>query len=221
MIATVYDRRGAWEQVSTHIKSLVFAGELRRGDRVPQDEIAAELGISRIPVREALIALEREAWVKIIPHRGAFVVGFDDSSITDHYEVLGLVYGLVARRAATTATAAQVSALAPLQRTLADAAKTGDADEFLEANDRFLAELRKLGGSPRISSILRSISGIVPGNFFAVVDGAAATATKGTSAVVRAIKDGDAERAADAMVTMLRHHGRAVTALLRANKIVE
>ena len=137
-----------------------------RDARVPQDEIAADLGISRIPVREALIALERDAWVRIIPHRGAFVVGFDDVSIADHYEMLGLVYGLIARRAAERATPESIDELAKLQRVLQ---KCTDPADVLDANDRFLGELRRLGGSPRISATLRSMSGIVPGNFFEVV----------------------------------------------------
>src|SRR5207237_8707874 len=72
---------------------------LRPGQRVPQDEIARELGISRIPIREALIALESGGWVTIELHRGAFVTALDEQAVRDHYELYGLVYGFAARRA--------------------------------------------------------------------------------------------------------------------------
>jgi DNA-binding FadR family transcriptional regulator len=47
-------------QVAEHIRSLIFSGNLQAGQRVPQDEIAGQLGVSRLPVREALITLEAD-----------------------------------------------------------------------------------------------------------------------------------------------------------------
>ena len=52
-------RQNASEAVAAHVRRLVFDGKLRQGDKVPQQEIADALGVSRIPVREALVALER------------------------------------------------------------------------------------------------------------------------------------------------------------------
>jgi len=74
------------QQVADYIRRQIFEGKLRVGDRVPQDEIAADLGVSRVPVREAVIALDREGWVMIQAHRGAFVVGLDENSTRDHYD---------------------------------------------------------------------------------------------------------------------------------------
>ncbi len=67
--------------------------------RVPQDAIAQELGVSRIPVREALIVLEREGWVTNEMHRGAFINTLDEPTVHDHYELFGLIYGFAAKRA--------------------------------------------------------------------------------------------------------------------------
>jgi DNA-binding GntR family transcriptional regulator len=64
-------RLSSGDQAALYIRRLIFDGDLRPGTRVPQDEIAQTLGVSRIPVREALIALEREGWVTIELHRGA------------------------------------------------------------------------------------------------------------------------------------------------------
>ncbi|HET6663353.1 MAG TPA: GntR family transcriptional regulator, partial [Acidimicrobiales bacterium] len=52
-------RMSSGDQAALYIRRLMFDGDLRPGTRVPQDEIAQALGVSRIPVREALIALER------------------------------------------------------------------------------------------------------------------------------------------------------------------
>ena len=92
-------RKGSGEQAAAYIRQLVFDGQLHEGMRLPQDEVAKAVGVSRIPIREAIIALEREGWVTTKLHRGTFVNAFDEQVIRDHYELFGLVYGLAARRA--------------------------------------------------------------------------------------------------------------------------
>src|SRR2546430_1445966 len=89
-------RRSSGDEAALLIRRMIFDGALRPGERVPQDDVAAMLGISRIPVREALIALEREGWVTIEMHRGAFVNALDARSVRDHYELFGLVSGFAA-----------------------------------------------------------------------------------------------------------------------------
>jgi DNA-binding GntR family transcriptional regulator len=88
------------QQVAHAIRRMIFDGTLRTGDRLRQEELAAALGVSRIPVREAVIALDREGWVRMESHRGAYVNGLDADSVRDHYELLGRVYGFVAARVA-------------------------------------------------------------------------------------------------------------------------
>ena len=92
-------RTPSGEHIASHIRRLIFEGELRPGTRVPQDTIASDLGVSRIPVREALIVLEREGWVTNEMHRGAFINALDEQSVHDHYELFGLIFGFAAKRA--------------------------------------------------------------------------------------------------------------------------
>ena len=82
------------------------------GDRVPQDEIAADLGVSRAPVREAVIALDREG------------LGLDENSTRDHYELLGRVYGYGARRTGQRATPEEIAGLAQIQHVMQAAPTT-------------------------------------------------------------------------------------------------
>src|SRR6478735_8310295 len=91
-------RRSSGDLVAAHLRRMVFDGEYKPGDRIRQDEIATDLGVSRIPVREAIIALDREGWVTVEPHRGAFVSGLDAEFIADHFELHGEIVGLLAQR---------------------------------------------------------------------------------------------------------------------------
>jgi DNA-binding GntR family transcriptional regulator len=205
------DRPSSGDLVAIHVRTLIFNGELRQGDRVHQDDIARSLGVSRIPVREAIIALDREGWLTITPHRGAFVHGLDEDTLRDHYELLGLVYGLAAERVVERGTPDGFARLRAAQEELAAA---GDPEEVHERNDRFLRTLLQLARSPRLGSVMRNMSTVVPGNFFALVPGSGPVQQHGTRAIVDAIEAGDAEQAAAACVTLLRDQGDLVIKLL-------
>src|SRR5665213_2811798 len=114
-------RTPSGEHIAAHIRSLIFEGELRPGMRVPQDAIAQDLGVSRIPVREALIVLEREGWVTTEMHRGAFINSLDKRAVHDHYELFGLIYGFAAKRALARGSKDLPDVLADIQKGFADA----------------------------------------------------------------------------------------------------
>ena len=205
------DRRSSGELVAVHIRTLIFNGELRQGDRVRQDEIAERLGVSRIPVREAIIALDREGWLAITPHRGAFVHGLDEDSLRDHYELLGLVYGLAARRAVERGTPEGIAQLTETQVAFASATSP---EELHDTNDAFLRTLLTMARAPRLGSVMRGMATVAPGNFFELVPGSSEVQRRGTAAILDAIRASDPERAAAACVDLLRSQGELVIALL-------
>lgn len=213
----IVDRRSSGSQVADHIRALIFAGALRQGDHVRQDEIAEELGVSRIPVREAMIALESEGWIAIEPHRGAFVHGLDRNSVIDYYALLGELYGLAAERATERGDAAGVAVLAAAERALQAAA---GPDEILPANEAYLRQIFAMAHSPRLSSFSRLMTGIIPGNFFALVPGTIQVQRRGIGAVQSAIGAGDGPRASAEFVHLLRDHGDHGVELLHARNIL-
>lgn len=210
-------RATSCDQIARHVRALIVDGTLRRGDRVPQDEIAASLGVSRIPVREAVVALDREGWVTLVPHRGAFVHGVDAAWVADHYDILGALYALAAQRAAERGDAADVARLRALHR---DVQAAGDVDAFDGANHRLLQHVLAMARAPRIVAALRAVTGIVPGNFFAQVPGTIDTQRRALATVVRAITAGDGEAASARLRTLLGRQGAAVAALLDARGVL-
>lgn len=206
-------RRSSGDLVAAHLRRMVFTGEYRPGDRVRQDEIAAELGVSRIPVREAIIALDREGWVTVEPHRGAFVRGIDADYVRDHYELYGLVFGLMAARVAERADAEGRARVLDAAKAVA-AADTDDAKAFNDANRSFLRVLDEVASSPRLTSMARVMTSIVPGNFFREIPGAIDGQRKGIAAVARAVKAAEPDAAAAAFATLLRAQGELVVDLL-------
>lgn len=206
------------QQVADYIRRQIFEGKLRVGERVPQDEIAAELGVSRVPVREAVIALDREGWVMIQPHRGAFVVGLDENSTRDHYELLGRVYGYGAHRTAERATPEQIAALAAVHRKLQAAT---DPHEFSQLNMEFLRRLVAMAASRRVSATVRLMAvSIVPGDFFAEVPDAIRIHKRHLRVIVKALKAGDGETAEREIISMLRQESDLVVALLTERGVI-
>ncbi|GAB2862180.1 GntR family transcriptional regulator [Actinocorallia aurea] len=203
-------RRSSGEQAALYIRRLIFDGRLRQGDRVPQDEIARTLGVSRIPVREALLSLEREGWVTIRPHRGAFIGALDEAAVRDHYALYGLVYGFAARRATERADAALIERLTAVCDRLA---AEDDPDEVARLNRDFDRLILGTASSPRLRAVLRAMVGIVPGNFFALVPGAIDVERTGSRAVLAAVRAADPEAAASAYATMLQSQGDLVASL--------
>lgn len=211
-------RVSSGEQVRLYIQRLIFDGVLKQGQKVPQDTIAQTLGVSRIPVREALIALEREGWVTIVTHRGVFVNATDEAAVQDHYELFGLFYGFAARRATERQGAALATTLAPIQKRINAAGD--DAAEMHAATLAFHRAVVEAANSPRLRSLLRQMTGIVPGNFFEMIPGATKVERQGTAAILRAIKRGDAEGAAEGYAAMMRKVGNLVVDLFRSRDML-
>ena len=109
------------DQVVSHILNLVLTGKLRSGDRVDRNEIALGLGVSRVPIQEALVQLEHDGIVSTRYHRGAFVERFDEATVLEHHELDGLLNGIASARAATNPTPRILGQLDTLMRSLRSA----------------------------------------------------------------------------------------------------
>jgi DNA-binding GntR family transcriptional regulator len=210
-------RKGSGEQAAAYIRQLIFDGQLREGMRLPQDEVAKAVGVSRIPIREAIIALEREGWVSTTLHRGAVVSAFDEQIIRDHYELFGLVYGLAARRAAERKDPEVVARLAELAQ---DVRNTDDLHKIGEIAVAFHSTVVEAARSPRITVVLRAMSALVPGPFFVLVPRAVDSERRGLRAIVRAIREGDAEGAAREYSKMLNKQAEMVVDLFHERQAV-
>jgi DNA-binding GntR family transcriptional regulator len=213
-----FARRSSGTDAALYIRRLIFEGELRPGERVPQDELAQELGISRIPIREALIALESGGWVTIELHRGAFVTALDEQAVRDHYELYGLVYGFAAKRALARKAPGLEDELAKLADAFSEA---DDPDELEGLAIDFHAAITGAARSPRINVVLRAMSGLVPGNFFELVPDAIEGERRGLTAIARAMKRRDGDRAATEYQRMMRRQADNVVAVLRERGLLD
>lgn len=211
-------RPTAADEVALYIKREIFEGRLEPGQRVPQAEIAAELGMSATPVREALAALARDGSIIVRQRRGAFVAPFDTRTIRNHFALCGAVFGFAAGRAAVEADPETVPVL---ERMLGRLVAADDAGAFFAIVMECYATINRQADSPTLRAVLRALVGIVPGNMFDTVPATRTVALEGLPHVVRAIACRDAKAAERACASMFQGHGEAVLAHLRERGLLE
>lgn len=121
-------------EVYSRLLTEIRTGILRPGDRLTETELAARLGISRTPVREAIRALEIDGLVTHKPRVGASIRALDYAEITELYEMRSVLEGTAARFAAR---AAYPSERVELRAINDDMARARDAEKIFTLNSRF------------------------------------------------------------------------------------
>ncbi len=200
-------RQSVSEEVADHIRQLVFEGELRDGERVPQREIAAALGVSSVPVREALAALQREGVVTVEPNRGAFVNGLTAEIMKEQFFIFGRIYGLAARKTAERADPELIRAL----EALAERIRTEtDSGALLGASIDFQMQIVATGGSKRLLALFLPLSRLVPGNFYTTIPGSADVVRRHIPVIVEKIASGRPTEAEEATWQLIDEIGDLV-----------
>ena len=194
--------------VVDHILERLFAGDLESGDRIDHDELEKALGVSRLPVREALVILERDGIVSTKYHRGVFVEPFDGQSILDDFEIMGLLSGLAVQRLAEKQDVGTIASLHALLDQLR-ATEPGESDRIYEVVSDIMTTEHRAGGSRRLRAQLRSHTGFLPHAFRYIKRSHAATVRAHTQ-VLDAIVAGDGEQAAHHRLEDFRDAGRSV-----------
>ncbi|MGV0642426.1 GntR family transcriptional regulator [Mycolicibacterium sp. XJ879] len=151
------------DQVVDHIIDLILNGKLRTGDRIDRTAITRELGLSRIPVQEAISQLEHDGILTTRYHRGAFVDRFDQSTVREHHELYGLLTGIVAARAAANPTP---RILAHLDSSLRVLRAAHDPIQFQEAAWAYRLPLNEEYAGPRLQAAIRALQSFVPNSFW-------------------------------------------------------
>lgn len=145
---------GAYER----LKQEILENRMKPGVHAAEPELAQRLGVSRTPVREALIRLQSEGLVDLIPRRGARVLPVSTEDMQEIYELLTALEPEAA--AAVAARRLPPEALAPLEAATAameQALAQNDLRAWAQADDRFHRSLLKLNCNRRLESIVGTL----------------------------------------------------------------
>ncbi len=142
-------------RVAAEIRTAILDGTLSPGSRVKQEELAARLGVSREPVRQALLLLQREGLVHAEPNRSAIVAPVDPQLITDVYEFREAVEGLIAARLA----ARRDFDPAPLREIVARgraAVREGNVAHLIDLDMAFHSGLYEAAGNRVVIDVMKA-----------------------------------------------------------------
>ncbi len=203
--------------VAAEIRRRILDGSYRTGMKLAQDMIAAELGVSRIPVREALFQLDAEGLVTIEPQRGASVSPLSAERMIETLEMRAILEPYLLRHSAPNLTEADHAALSALLADYAEAIETGAVDRWGELNTAFHLGLYARANRPRalatVTTLLRESD-----RYTRVQLSASAEYQRRAQAehetLLRLCRDGEIEEAARLMQAHILHVSDTLAAVL-------
>ncbi len=140
------------------MQDAILSGELAAGQRVPQDAIAAELSISRMPLREALRRLEAGGFVTIVPHRGAIVTSASEDAVREMYFIRIVLETASARVAARRMDDHRIDKLRQLLERAREALEEERFADVADANRSFHLVGHEAAGLPRLHRMIDELS---------------------------------------------------------------
>lgn len=149
--------------VVAHIVNLVLTGKLRSGDRLDRNEIAQQLGLSRVPVQEAVVQLEHDGVLSTRYHRGAFVERFDERTVLENHEVNGALTAIASARAAAGRTE---KFLHDLERQLGVLRGSAETRTFHENAWRYRQLVNETYAGPRLQAAIRASQLFMPNGYW-------------------------------------------------------
>ncbi|MCX5398370.1 GntR family transcriptional regulator [Streptomyces sp. NBC_00102] len=197
----------AADRVYSHVKKAVLDRRYEGGTLLTEGDLAEAVGVSRTPVREALLRLEVEGLLKLYPKKGALVLAVSAQEIADVVETRLLVEEFAARKAvpASPGLIGRLEELLAQQRTLAEA---GDLEAVSVADRCFHAEIVRNAGNQILSRLYDQLRDRQLRMGVAVMEahpGRIAANINEHAELLEAIRSGDAEEAAQ---VVRRHVGR-------------
>jgi DNA-binding GntR family transcriptional regulator len=171
------------------LRESIITGELAAGTPLRQRDLAAQFGMSPIPVREALRRLEAEGLVESDLHRGSTVKGASPSAGAENYEIRAGLESLAAKYAAARITDLELDRLAEINARLDEC---DDEPAAAELNRHFHFQIYEASGSPVLLALLRLLWGTFPSPGGPMRGRPLAESVKQHADILDALRQGDA-----------------------------
>lgn len=187
------------EEIAAFVRKRIFEGTYAAGQYVRLDQLAAELGISVTPVREALFALRAEGLVAQQPRRGFVVLPLTQRDLADVANVQAHVGGQLAARAAHSITEDQLRELQDIQLQLEQAYAADDGERTVWLNHEFHRAINIAADSPKLAQVMSQITRYAPESVFPMIEHWPDQAIRDHRRVLAALGAHDEEAARAAM----------------------
>jgi DNA-binding GntR family transcriptional regulator len=159
------------DETAAAIRARIMSGEIPIGAQLRQADLAATLGVSRTPIREALRQLQAGGLIEVLPRRGAVVRVPAPWEVREAYEVRAELEGLACVRAVGEITSEQLDELRRTNDVLREGPRAAGSEPSptTVANDRFHTLIHEIAGNERLARTIRDINDAFPRNVSALV----------------------------------------------------
>lgn len=203
------------DEVAHRLREAILTGGLKPGMRIVQEEWARQLGVSRMPVRDAVAKLVAEGLLQVSRTNETTVASLSEQDVDDAYLVNAVLTGIAAQRTAERITPEQLAAMKAIHESMGMAVERGDLEEAQERNFDFHRALNTACGSPRLLAFLRVVSGGIPQFAIREIPEWRRRAVDDHAAILQAVEQRDGEAARAAMEKHLMTLNRLVVEHLR------
>lgn len=208
------DQRTLWQRVHEHLHEEIISGRLLPGSELQEVALAASLGVSRGPIREALGRLAAEGLVTVRPRRGAIVRALSSEEFVEAYQVREALETMAVRLAVHRLGPEETAAMERLIDDMGACADEGDVQGFFEANAAFHGAFFDAAGNGMLTELYRQLLNQIDRHRLRSLElrGNLRRSIDEHRAILRAVRSGDVERA----VSLVSEHIRVPQIRLQA-----
>jgi DNA-binding GntR family transcriptional regulator len=191
------DGRTLWQRAHDHLRDEILAGRLTPGTELSEVALAASLGVSRGPIREALGRLAAEGLVTVRPRRGAVVRALSGDEFMEAYQVREALEMMAVRLAVPKLAPEDVAELEQRIEEMSDRSGAGDVSGFFEANSAFHQVFFDASGNRMLAGLYRQLRGQIDRHWARSLElrGDVKRSIAEHKAILRAAKAGNVDRA--------------------------
>lgn len=199
------DRSTLHEKVCRVLREAIITGDLAPGDRLVQEELAVQLGVSRMPIREALRQLESEGLIVLEPHRGAIVRSITINEVKEIYTLRAVLEGMAVR---ISVPLLEEKHLARLEQLLAEMEEEStDVERFCSLNIEFHQTLTSGCGWERLKTFVEMLGNGFPNYTPLLLPDQVRLSNREHREIMQAVWANEVERAAELMSLHIRRTG--------------
>ncbi len=157
-VTSLVERRLLHEEVIDRLRDMIVQGELAPETKLNERVLAAQLGISRTPLREAFKYLASEGLIELLPNRGAVVAPLKPGKVKEIFVVLGALEALAGELVCRNATDADIAEIRALHYQMVAHHARGELAQYFRYNQQIHIRLVECAGNATLAQIYRSLN---------------------------------------------------------------
>ncbi len=175
-------------EIYKKLKEDILNGKIKGNERLKQSEIAKNLDVSRMPVRQALKYLEEDGLIVIIPNKGARVVGFDIDDLVEIFFIRKMLEIKAFEFAVSNFSSKDISSLIEINREFEERIDAKDFNGAIKVNQKFHFTIYEKSNLNYLNQLIKNIWNVFPRYTFAY-DSESDNANKSKESVKQSVKD--------------------------------